>query len=146
MSNAKRISELQEEIACLRREDQEQSKLANLKPVGKWRVTTEGDDEGRSVKTLGEFEGHIVDIAERLSGECYYSLTFKPVAPIEHVSTRNPQGRVSITLNIETGTWDMSPKRRTTVVASWIGSHPKLKRVSESDYHAAVTLEFKSKS
>jgi len=46
-----------------------------------WRVTTEGDCEGRSIKNLGTFNGNIVDIAKRLSSLSYYVLDF---CEIEH--------------------------------------------------------------
>lgn len=36
-------------------------------PIGEWKVTTEGDCEGRMVKDLGVFKGHIVDIALKLA-------------------------------------------------------------------------------
>ena len=43
---------------------------------GLWKVTTEGDEEGRTTKSLGIYEGWVDEIALYLSDKCYYSLTF----------------------------------------------------------------------
>jgi len=34
-----------------------------VSPIGWWKVTTEGDCEGRSVRQCGTFYGHIAEIA-----------------------------------------------------------------------------------
>ena len=44
---------------------------------GLWKVTTEGNCEGKLIKVLGIHEGHIDEIAKSLSGSCYYSLHFE---------------------------------------------------------------------
>ena len=46
---------------------------------GYWIVTTEGDCEGRTTKTLGTFKGYIDDIALSLANKCYYSLCFTKI-------------------------------------------------------------------
>lgn len=46
---------------------------------GTWEVITEGDAEGRSIRNLGTFTGHIDEIALHLADKCYYSLIFKQV-------------------------------------------------------------------
>lgn len=48
-------------------------------PINWWQVTTEGDCEGRTTKDLGDFYGHMVEIAFHLADKVYYSLTFKPI-------------------------------------------------------------------
>lgn len=94
-------------------------------PVGLWKVTTEGDCEGKSTKDLGTYEGHIVDIARKLY-ECgrfpMYSYTFSPVKKIEYVA--NPQSQfenVSIQLDINSGTWDMNQEQRVASIQKWLG-------------------------
>lgn len=49
----------------------------NTNPIGTWEVTTENDCEGRTTKTLGVYEGHVVDIARNLGPQAYYGLTFR---------------------------------------------------------------------
>lgn len=77
---------------------------------GVWKVTTEGDCEGRTTRDLGEYEGYIDDIALSLANQCYYSLHFtrrnvkKAPAP--------KKGKVNVSLNINSRTWDMSPEDR----------------------------------
>lgn len=53
-------------------------------PVGWWKVTTEGDCEGRTTTDLGTHYGHVCEIALSLKG-CGYSLRFEPVK-------KKPQG------------------------------------------------------
>ena len=45
---------------------------------GTYKVTTEGDVEGRTVKNLGIHRGYIDTIALHLADQCYYSLKFTP--------------------------------------------------------------------
>ena len=44
---------------------------------GVWEVTTEGDEEGRTVKRLGKYLGYIDEIALHLADKVYYSLSFR---------------------------------------------------------------------
>lgn len=55
-----------------------------LNIFGKWVVSTEADEEGRSpYKQLGTHEGFIDDIALELSGKAFYGLHFKKFNPEE---------------------------------------------------------------
>ena len=45
-------------------------------PVGWWKVTTEGDVEGRSTDQLGTYYGHVAEIAFSID-RCCYSLLFE---------------------------------------------------------------------
>lgn len=45
-----------------------------------YKVTTEGDCEGRSRRDLGIWEGNISNIAFHLADKMVYSLTFEPIA------------------------------------------------------------------
>ncbi len=79
---------------------------------GLWKVTTEGDDEGRTVKDLGMHIGWVDDIAFALSGACFYSLKFeKQKDLIEDYNSKNPPV-ASIVLDIRSGTWDMDAGKR----------------------------------
>lgn len=63
-------------------------------PVGWWKVTTEGDCEGRTTEQLGTHYGHVAEIAFSLG--CAYSLRFEKGrephgvngAPEDHHKTR----------------------------------------------------------
>jgi hypothetical protein len=63
-----------------------------------WKVTTEGDCEGRSVQQLGLFTGEIDDIAFYLKDKSYYKLTFREetvgVKHIDHIVGKS--GKVSV--------------------------------------------------
>ena len=52
-------------------------------PYGTWKVTTEGDVEGRSTRQLGTYTGYIDEIAFALADKCYYELHFTKVHPEE---------------------------------------------------------------
>lgn len=52
-----------------------QSEENKVMPV--YRVSTENDCEGRSLRDLGVWQGSIEDIALYLANKCYYSLTFE---------------------------------------------------------------------
>lgn len=50
-----------------------------LKCYGTWSVTTEGDEEGRSIRQLGNYTGYVDEIALHLANKCYYTLEFHPI-------------------------------------------------------------------
>src|SRR5271155_5056847 len=77
---------------------------------GTWHVTTEGDCEGKSVKDLGVHTGFIDEIAFALGSQAYYSLTFELAKELPDPVKVKPVGTVNVVLNIDSGTWDMSPK------------------------------------
>lgn len=91
-------------------------------PFGWWRVTTEGDCEGRSTTQLGTFYGHVVEIGLSLADKSYYALTFYPVLNIKpgKVMTYQATGRnVFIGLGIDSKTWNMSGEVRATWFQKW---------------------------
>ena len=80
---------------------------------GVFKVTTEGDCEGRSVRDLGTYKGYIDEIAFALADKCYYSLTFHQINPEEHKLDMTPKRKeIDITLDIDSGTWDLEEKDR----------------------------------
>lgn len=80
---------------------------------GLWKVTTEGDCEGKTTRNLGIYEGNISDIAFYLKNKCEYSLRFSSAkaTKIDSYDVTH-YGYVNISLDIDSGTWNMSPGDR----------------------------------
>ena len=57
-----------------------QEKYLHTQGYGLWKVTTEGDCEGRSIRDLGMHEGFLDEIAFALADKAYYNLKFTLVA------------------------------------------------------------------
>jgi DNA-directed RNA polymerase subunit RPC12/RpoP len=74
---------------------------------GVWNVTTEGDCEGKSIKNLGQYEGHIDEIALYLADKCYYSLCFRPTQKPETITLNPTRESTNIMLDISSKTWDV---------------------------------------
>ena len=115
-------------------------------PVGKWKVTTEGDVEGRSTKNLGIHEGHVADIAARLRKHCYYSLKFEAVANLRQPELDEEKGefKINISLPIETDTWGKDKEACAQAIREWLDTD-NTKQVhflntERSNYYAAVTI------
>jgi hypothetical protein len=109
-----------------------------LSAYGIWEVTTEGDCEGKSVRNLGTHEGYLDEIAFALADKCYYSLRFRPVTKINlNTPTRTS---VCVSLDINTGTWDMPGDKRAEYFRKFLHDRPCV--VREGQYYASVVLEF----
>ena len=103
---------------------------------GFWKVTTEGDCEGKSIRDLGVHYGYLDDIAFALADKCYYSLCFKLVDPMTlDVPTKN---KVNIVLDIDSGTWDMASSSRVAFVENMLKDRDV--SVKASNYFASVEL------
>lgn len=101
-----------------------------------WKVTTEGDCEGRSVRDLGMHFGYIDDIAFALADKCYYSLCFKEIEPFDFsVPTGN---KVNVTLDIDSKTWDMKMPERKAFMENLLGDRDTA--VLDGEAYASVTL------
>lgn len=74
---------------------------------GTYKVTTEGDCEGRSTRDLGVHTGYIDEIAFALADKCMYSLRFTMVQPIE-LDLTPKKDTVQISLDIDSGAWDLN--------------------------------------
>ena len=115
------------------------------KVYGLWKVTTEGDCEGRSSRDLGTYEGYIDEIAFSLADKCYYSLNFRAVSPHEHKPDMTPKRKtVDIQLDIGSGTWDMESKNRAIAVSGLMRDRPVA--VSESTFYGCVRLTTNKKT
>lgn len=75
---------------------------------GTFKVTTEGDCEGKSVRDLGTYTGYIDEIAFALADKCEYKLHFKQVHPEELDMTLPKRDKVEISLDIDSGIWDLN--------------------------------------
>jgi hypothetical protein len=108
---------------------------------GTWMVTTEGDCEGRSTTNLGVHEGFIDEIAFKLGAKSYYSLNFTLVNPKEYKNELSGRDTVNIVLNIDSGTWDLTPADRAAYISNILKDRPCV--VTSGSYYASVTLSKK---
>ena len=74
---------------------------------GTFKVTTEGDCEGKSIRDLGIYTGYIDEIAFALADKCYYTLCFTLVEPTK-LDLTPKKDTVKISLNIDSGAWDFN--------------------------------------
>lgn len=114
----------------LEREVERRQQLAKEKPflvdspVDTWKVTTEGDCEGRSTCDLGIHTGHIADIALKLGGFAMYQLSFEPVRPDRKVG-KSPVTEVFICVDgiVNGGVTDRSaPIKYAALMESFLGA------------------------
>lgn len=110
------------------------------KPYGRWKVTTEGDVEGRTTTHLGTYTGFIDEIAQKLASKCYYSLQFDP-APRLPSKPAKKIATVSVTLGVASETWNMTPEARAAHVAAIFENRPV--EVLPGRYYASFVLRFK---
>lgn len=103
---------------------------------GIWHVTTEGDEEGCSVKSLGVHEGYIDQIAFALADKCMYVLYFSPAKPLDMTPKAK---RVHIQLGHDSDMWKMDATRRAAEVSNLLKGRPV--SVYESCYSGSVKLE-----
>lgn len=126
----------------LRQELERRKQFANWSPVANWSVTTEGDCEGKTIKQLGAFSGHIVDIAKSLAPQAYYGLSFKRNGELPKC-TEDKKVTVEISLDIETGTWDMNKQDRVNTIRKFLGKEQANSNyhISDGRYYACVRLD-----
>ena len=134
--------ELEKELK--KRKNRQKIIITNLKkgyhnPIGRWKVTTEGDVEGSTTKQLGVYNGHIVDIALSLAHQSYYSLTFS--LP-ENLMKSIKQKEVSLVLNIDSGTWDMDRDSRVANIENFLRNAESETDfgVEDNNYFASVKI------
>lgn len=116
--------------------------MSKLSAFGKWSITTEGDVEGRTIRDLGVYEGFIDEIALRLGDEAYYSLRFSPFKEKPQPPLSEKCTSVSVTLDIDTGTWDMKGPQRVAYFRDLLAGRPVI--VKEGAYYASVVLSVPS--
>jgi hypothetical protein len=106
---------------------------------GTWEVTTEGDCEGRTTARLGTHTGFIDEIALTLGAKAYYKLRFKlladkPIADPKPILVES----VSVSLFIDSGTWDMSQAERAETMRKVFKDRPVV--IEESPYYASFVI------
>lgn len=96
-------------------------------PVRWWVVTTEGDEEGRSVKSFGSWYGHVAEIALHLADKAMYEIEFSPDTnlnspPKIYPSYSAKSKSVYIGLGIGSGTWDLRDDARIKWWEKWLNT------------------------
>ena len=86
---------------------------------GTWKVSTEGDCEGRTSTSLGIYTGWMDEIALSLADKCFYSLNMKKIEPKNRIGPPT-RSSVNVTLDIDSKTWDMAPQERAAAVQELI--------------------------
>jgi len=123
----------------------------NHSPVGWWKVTTEGDQEGKSIKNLGWHYGHVVEIALSLDVAPCYAYCFSPPpndapdgmfsAPTEYPAFVQVRKKVAISLPIESGTWDIKGEARDAWFKAWLDSEDV--EIVPNPAYSSVTVKLK---
>lgn len=108
-------------------------------PYGIWEVTTEGDEEGRTTRRLGAYEGYLDDIAAEFADEAMYSLSFSKRKKPKIVNPKPKRAYVSI--SIDARTYDLSSEDRQATLADLLKTRPVY--VTKGSYYNSVNLNFK---
>lgn len=103
---------------------------------GLWKVTTEGDVEGRSTTQLGTHEGYIDEIALHLADKQYYSLKFEQIEPIEKYEPKRK--KVNVQLAIDSGTWNSSNDQLVAEMTKFFADRPV--HIEHCNYFASFTI------
>lgn len=109
--------------------------------LGTWLVTTEGDCEGKSTKSLGVHYGYLDEIAFALADKCFYDLHFQSVDPLE-LNRIPKKSEVSISLPIDSGTWDLKGSARVKYFVNFFSDRPNVE-VKQSNSYAGITIKIK---
>lgn len=112
-----------------------------INPHGAWKVTTEGDVEGRSIRQLGTFEGYIDDIAKGLADKVFYSLQFKRMGDTITVPEPKDVKCVNVSLDIDSNTWNMTRDIRADLMSEVLKDRPV--KITEGNYFASFIMNFK---
>jgi hypothetical protein len=110
-------------------------------PVRWWKVTTEGDVEGRSIRDLGIHYGHVAEIALGLNDGPCYAYKFEP-APTPEGGRRTKYNQRRKTTHIN---FDYSPEGRSLscdpqAAEKWLDC-PQIK-VKKSNYCDTILIEW----
>lgn len=112
---------------------------AYANPMGTWKVTTEGDCEGRSVQDLGIFTGYVDEIALALADRCYYSLEFTAIEPTTVPLQQNSVAKeVHVHFNVSSNTWGLKSPERAAIATQVFKDRPV--RIGESCYYASFKI------
>lgn len=109
-----------------------------MEAYGTWLVTTEGDCEGRTTRELGVHTGYLDDIAFALADQAYYGLRFRVIDLAELKNAPKKGAKVQVSLEIDTGTWDMDGKTRVEYFKQMLKGRNVY--VKPGQYYACVEL------
>lgn len=119
-------------------------------PVGMWKVITEGDCEGKSVKDLGIHKGHVSDIAHKLSGYSMYKLHFSPINIEKENIEECKINSTHIQLDISSNTWtgSVTSEERQKMVQEFLEREKSEVNfcVKESHYYSSTQLIFSTEN
>ena len=119
--------------------------MIDMPVYGFWEVSTEGDCEGKTSKKLGIHKGYLDEVALHLGNKACYGLYIKEATDKNPLLRLEPNcNSVNISLDIKTNTWDLSPSQRAIEIGKFLKDRPVV--VSQSNYHACVTLTSKEYS
>lgn len=94
-----------------------------------WKVCTEGDCEGKTIKNLGTFRGNIVEIAKALASKSFYQLRFTEITTDKLV-----YGTLKNSVHFSVNAANRDFLKRELDKAGV--------KVSDSDFYSAVRLDF----
>ena len=89
---------------------------------------------------MGTHEGFLDVIAHQLAYKSYYSLQFTKVNPASLPAVMPAAKSVNVTLDIDSGTWDLSNDERVEFFNSLLKDRPVT--VTNGTSYASVTLNF----
>ncbi|AID17816.1 hypothetical protein JBP901_gp104 [Bacillus phage JBP901] len=139
------ILQKQAELRKLQQEKEDRKKPIPFDPEGVWEVTTEGDCEGRSVRRLGTYEGHILDIVRQLAGQAFYQLTFERAKPATLAQSLPKGTRRSVQFHV-TGDREKLPSGDSNAQFRALAQHLRDgETLKEGNYYNAVELAWEVK-
>lgn len=94
----------------------------NLTEPHWWKVHTEGDVEGRTIRDLGHHHGTLQEVAAKLSGACSWVLSFRWVNPNEMSPDHGK--RDNVTISVEGISSDVLYPALTRAGVKVVGSNP----------------------
>ncbi|WCK57226.1 hypothetical protein PP175_28980 (plasmid) [Aneurinibacillus sp. Ricciae_BoGa-3] len=126
--------ELQQKEARLKQLEEE-----NFDVFGVWKVTTEGDEEGRTTKDLGTHSGNIFDIVKKLSDQSFYKLRVERVGHYKP-NEKDLHKKHSVNFSIEDKSIKMHNEE--DQIKKLTPYLPEGHRLSDSQYFGAIKLEW----
>jgi hypothetical protein len=142
------IKDLRAEIVRREREQLEalnyqkaRAALTKLTPDGIWKVSTEGDEEGRSTKNFGTFEGNFADLALQYGRAAFYKLDIEPALHLPDAQL-NPakEAHVTATGLLGWGGDNAISEGQCKAIEEWLGGKYS---VRPSNYFKSVVISRK---
>lgn len=121
---------------------------ASTSPVGLWRVSTEGDVEGRTNRDLGLWDGHVADIAALLADKAMYGLRFDHAEVTLPAGTEPARKAVTVAISVAGVPTSFRNADRSAFMLHWLGSRPPEHvdmRPAPGDLYGAGSVELTPK-